>query len=68
MANNFSDFQIKDESQLFVDEITENNEDFLIISSQGFARTFAEKVFEFVISCKFSDEKIKETKLKFLWN
>lgn len=68
LANNFSEFRLKDEKELVIDEIIENNEDFVIISSQGLAKTFAGKTFEFVISCKFFNEKIRETKLKLLWS
>lgn len=67
LSSNFKTFEVKDRKEINIDEMIENDEEILIVSNKGVARTFDGRGVEFIMSCKFTEEKIKEAKLKLIW-
>jgi len=53
--------------EIVIDEMKEEDEELLVLSGRGYAESFQGKTVEFIISCKFTEEKIKETRMKFIW-
>ena len=67
LSNNFKLLEVHERKEVMLDEMTENDEEILIVSNKGIAKTFDGKGVEFIMSCKFVEEKIKEAKLKLFW-
>ena len=68
MAQNFKCLKISEKNdEIIIDEMIEDDEEVLIVSGMGIAEGLQGNSVEFIVSCKFSEEKIKETRMKFVW-
>ncbi len=66
LSNNFLNLEIE-KKDVKIDEMLENDEELLVISGKGIAKSFDGGGVQFIVSFKFYEGKIMESKMKLFW-